>query len=264
MIKKAIEKANSRAEQIRNLTEKHISKEKDVETKLGSSLLKDSEVDKAFETAREAVPTDMKRIVVPAFGFSGGTQTTRPEWGPDGQFDEQVTGLTFDNPKDGAKQVLKQKDGVIIFYDGPGRKEKTEDFLKKHPDTLKTSEGVKSFIDYLKANVVNDDGKADVWDTDTKFVSGLKDAPTIEDIKPGQVGAYVKKKEAVKAFYVNFGTEFKGPAGTPQIADKDGAYIVRDSDGNTRMVQKKEFLKAYEFPKTKIDPRLAKRGSNAK
>ena len=61
-------------------------------------------------------------------------------------------------------------------------------------------------------------------------------------------GASVKKKEAVNAVMVKAGVEFEGPTGTPQLADKDGAYLVKDSSG-IRMVQKAEFLKAYSITK---------------
>ena len=104
------------------------------------------------------------------------------------------------------------------------------------------------FINYLKENVVNEGGKADLWDTDVNFAAGLKDAPAKEDIKIGKVFSSVKKKEAVNAVLVNPGVEFEGPAGTPQIADKDGAYLVKDGSG-IRMVQKAEFLKAYSITK---------------
>ena len=104
------------------------------------------------------------------------------------------------------------------------------------------------FINYLKENVVNEGGKADLWDTDVNFAAGLKDAPAKEDIKIGKVFSSVKKKEAVNAILVNPGVEFEGPAGTPQIADKDGAYLVKDGSG-IRMVQKAEFLKAYSITK---------------
>ena len=87
-----------------------------------------------------------------------------------------------------------------------------------------------------------------MWDTDVSFAAGLKDAPAKEDIKIGKVLSSVKKKEAVNAVMVNPGVEFEGPAGTPQIADKDGAYLVKDGSG-IRMVQIAEFLKAYSITK---------------
>ena len=141
----------------------------------------------------------------------------------DGPFMEDVKGLVFHNPKDNCEQVLKQKDGCLICYDAPGRKEKISQYIEQHPETFNNSIHLNKFIKYLKENVVNEGGKADLWDTDVNFAAGLKDAPAKEDIKVG-------------------------PTGTPQMADKDGAYLVKDGNG-IRMVQKAEFLKAYSVTK---------------
>lgn len=196
----------------------------------------------------EAIPSDMKRIIIPAYGFAGAKEAKRQEWGADGPFMEDVKGLTFKNPKDNADQVLKQKDGVIIVYDAPGRQEKIEQYLKANPSTFMTANKVQQFIDYLSTEVVNEGGKADVWDSDVNFAAGLKDAPEKEDIKPGKVFSGVKKKEAVQAVFVNEGVEFEGAEGHPQTADKGGAYILKDNAG-MRMIQKAEFLKAYQITK---------------
>lgn len=216
-------------------------------------MITNEQAAKMFEQPTiEAIPTDMKRIIIPAYGFAGAKDAQRPEWGPDGEFMEDVKGLTFTNPKDDCQQVLKQNDGCLICYDAPGRKEKIEKYLKEHPETFKTANFVQKFIDYMTTEVVNEGGKADLWDTDTNFAASLKDAPEKEDIRVGQVFSSVKKKEAVSAIYVNGGTEFQGPTATPQRADKEGAYLVKDNNG-IRMVQKAEFLKAYtitNMPKT--------------
>lgn len=196
----------------------------------------------------EAVPTDMKRIIIPAFGFAGAKDAKRQEWGADGPFMEDVKGLTFHNPKDNAEQVLKQNDGCLICYDAPGRKEKINAYLESHPKTFLTASGIGSFIEYMKKEVVNEGGKADLWDTDVSFAASLKDAPAREEIKPGMIFSGVKKKEAVQAVYLNEGAIFAGATGHPQTAGKDGAYLVKDSNG-IRMVQKAEFLKAYSITK---------------
>lgn len=54
----------------------------------------------------------------------------------------------------------------------------------------------------------------------------------------------LRKKEAVQAVYLNEGAVFAGATGHPQTAGKDGAYLVKDSNG-IRMVQRNEFIKAY-------------------
>ncbi len=199
----------------------------------------------------EAIPSDMKRIIIPAYGFAGAKDAKRQEWGADGPFMEDVKGLVFKNPKDDADQVLKQGDGVLICYDAPGRKEKIEQYLKDNPSTFMTAGQVQRFIDYLTTNVVNEGGKADLWDSDLAFASGLKDAPAKEEMKPGMVFTGVKKKEAVQAVFVKEGVQFEGAEGKPQTAGKDGAYIIKDSAG-LRMIQKAEFAKAYQI--TKIPP----------
>lgn len=203
------------------------------------------------QSSIEAIPTDMKRIIIPAYGFAGAKDEKRQEWGADGPFMEDVKGLTFHNPKDDATQVLKQHDGCLICYDAPGRKEKINDYLQKHPKTFLTASSVKHFIDYLKNEVVNEGGKADLWDTDINFAASLKDAPAKEEIKPGVIFSGVKKKEVVQAAYVNEGAVFAGATGHPQTAGKDGAYLVKDSAG-IRLVQKAEFLKAYNFTKVPV------------
>ena len=212
-------------------------------------MITNEQAAKMFEQPTiEAVPTDMKRIIIPAYGFAGARDAKREEWGADGPFMEDVKGLVFHNPKDNCEQVLKQKDGCLICYDAPGRKDKITRYIEQHPETFNNIIHLNKFINYLKENVVNEGGKADLWDTDVNFAAGLKDAPAKEDIKIGKVFSSVKKKEAVNAVLVNPGVEFEGPAGTPQIADKDGAYLVKDGSG-IRMVQKAEFLKAYSITK---------------
>lgn len=213
-------------------------------------MITNEQAAKMFERPTiEAVPTDMKRLVIPAYGFAGADDAKRQEWGADGPFMEDVKGLVFKNPKDNADQVLKQKDGVLLCYDAPGRKEKIEQYLKDNPGALMTKNKVNQFIDYLSKNVVNEGGKADLWDSDINFAASLKDAPAKEDIKPGMVFSAVKKKEAVQAVYVAAGVEFEGAEGHPQTAGENGAYILKDNSG-MRMIQKAEFAKAYQITKT--------------
>lgn len=212
-------------------------------------MITNQQADKMFEQPTiEAIPTDMKRIIIPAFGFAGAKPAQREEWGADGPFMEDVKGLTFHNPKDNANQVLKQNDGVLICYDAPGRKEKIEKYLEQHPETFKTANFVNKFIDYMKNDVVNEGGKADLWDSDVNFAAGLVGAPSKEEIKAGKIFTGAKKKEAVKAVLLQAGAEFEGAAGQPQTAGKDGAYLIKDSAG-MRLIQKAEFKKAYSITK---------------
>ena len=142
------------------------------------------------EQTLEATPSDLKRIIIPVFGFSGADSCEYKDW--DGKT-KNDTGLTFFNPKDNSLQFVKQKDGCLILYDGPGRQEKISEYLEKNPDALKTAEGIRAFIKYIKEKVVTDSGKADLWNTDTKFVSNLKNAPKKEDIKSGKMVVFEKK-----------------------------------------------------------------------
>ena len=212
----------------------------------------------------EAIPTDMKRIIIPTYGFAGGKDTKRQEWGADGPFMEDVKGLDFYNPKDNATQVLKAKDGVLICYDAPGRKEKIDTYLKEHPLAVKTADQLTQFIDYLSKHVVNEGGKADLWDSDVNFAAGLVGAPAKEDIKPGKTFTGAKKKEVVQVIRVPEGTEFEGPEALDirenkdrelPKAGKDGAFLIKDSAG-IRMIQKEEFAKAYLI--TKVPNTLSK------
>lgn len=219
-------------------------------------MITNQQADKMFEQPTiEAIPTDMKRIIIPAYGFAGAKDAKREEWGADGPFMEDVKGLTFHNPKDNADQVLKQNDGVLICYDAPGRKEKISAYLNEHPETFKTANFLNKFIDYMKKDVVNEGGKADLWDSDVNFAAGLVGALAKEDIKPGKIFTGAKKKEAVQAVLLQAGAEFEGAAGQPQTAGKDGAYLIKDSAG-MRLIQKAEFAKAYSI--TKIPNTLAK------
>lgn len=196
----------------------------------------------------EAIPTDMKRIVIPAYGFAGATDQKRQEWGADGPFMEDVKGFVFKNPKDNADQVLKQKDGVLLCYDAPGRQTMIETYLRDHPKALEDSIHLKHFVKFLTEKVLNKGGKADLWDSDTAFASGLTGAPAKEDIKPGKIFSGVKKKEVVQAVKVPEGTVFEGAEGHPQTADKGGAYIIKDSKG-VRLIQSDAFAKAYQITK---------------
>ena len=186
----------------------------------------------------EAVPSGLGRIIIPAFGFAGGTATERSEGG----VQKEINGLIFHNPKDDSTQVLKAKDGVLICYDAPGRKEKIEKYLSDNPKTFQTADGIKKFIDYLCIYVVTDDEKADLWDSNINFAAGLDGAPDMGDIKPGGIFVGVKKKEIVQAVSVPKGSQFEGAEGNTQTAGETGAYLIKDSSG-IRMIQKAEFFK---------------------
>lgn len=203
-------------------------------------------------------PTDKKRLIVPAFGFTGAIKTKRPEYLPPDykMVMQDVDGIEFFNPKDNATQVLKQKDGCLICYDAPGLKEKVDSFIKDHQDAFKTASGVKSVIEFLKQNAIDPStGKADVYDTDIDFASGLIGAPTKDKILPGKTFTGAKKKETIQAFKVAEGVEFMGPTQTPQIAQKGGAYIIKDSSG-MRMIQADVFQNTYAVIKKPSPTRI--------
>ena len=214
-------------------------------------MISNEDIIKRFETQEtlEAVPSDMKRIVIACQGFEGAVPCTYKNWKGE---EETTDGLLFSNPKDSAVQALKQANGVLVMYDGPGRQVKVANYLKEHPDAVKTAEGIQQLISYLKTEVVNDGGKPDLWDANTKFASNLKDGPALETIKPGQMIVSAKKQEVINAIYVARGVEFQGPAATPQVAGEGGAYIIREAKGDDfsyRMVQADVFKKAYEITK---------------
>ncbi|MBQ9271475.1 MAG: hypothetical protein IJ218_04340 [Alphaproteobacteria bacterium] len=211
----------------------------------------------------EFIPSDLKRIVIPAYGFVGATDQKRQEWGADGSsYMEDVKGFAFVNAKDQVKgetkpnQVLKQNDGVLLIYDGPGRLAKVSKYLSENPNAVKDVIHLKKLIKFL-SELTADGGKPDVWEADVNFAAGLKDAPAREDIKPGKVFAAAKQKEIDgskgKAFYVSEGEKLeKGATGEDQEAHEGGAYIVKDKDG-MRLVQADAFKKAYiitKMPKT--------------
>ena len=202
-------------------------------------------------------PTDKKRFIVPAFGFSGAVKTQRPEYLPPdyNMVMQDVDGLEFYNPKDQAKQVLKQADGCLICYDAPGLKEKVDGYIKQHPDAFKTAAGVKGVIDFLKQHAIDPNtGKPDVYDTDVAFAQNLIGAPE-HPLSPGETFVGAKKKETVQAFFVHPGDKFAGPTGTPQIAGKGGAFVVKDSAG-MRMVQADVFHQAYALVTRSYNPRI--------
>ena len=156
-------------------------------------------------------------------------------------------------------QVLKQKDGVIVCYDAPGRKENIEKYLAEHPKTFDNAIRLGHFINYLSSSVVTSKGgKADLWDADVAFAASLKGAPAKEDIKPGKVFSGVKKKEVVQAVRVPEGTKFES---RDQVADKGGAYIVKDSKG-MRLVQADAFAKSYQI--TQMPKAMTKEKGNEK
>lgn len=209
-------------------------------------MITNEEAMKLFEQpTTEAVPTSAKRLVIPAFGFAGGKDTQREEWGNDGPFMEDVKGVEFINDKDNKTQVLKQNDGCLICYDAPGRKEKIEKFLKENPRTFQTASQVTKFIDFIKDEMVKEGVTPDLYDTDVNFAANLKDAPAKESIVPGMVISGVKKKEVYQAVPVKEGEEFGGA-----VAGTGGAYLRRDVKGDIKMIQKEEFLKAYTITKT--------------
>ena len=100
---------------------------------------------------------------------------------------EDVKGLEFFNDKDQKTQVLKQKDGCLICYDAPGRKEKVEQYLKDHPHTFQTASQVEKLINFIKKDMENAGQVPDLYDTDVAFAANLKDAPAKAEIVPGMV-----------------------------------------------------------------------------
>jgi hypothetical protein len=205
-------------------------------------------------------PTDKKRLIVPAYGFSGAVDTKRIDWLPPTYEAKEydVKGFEFYNPKDDSKQVLKQVDGCFIMYDAPGLKAKVEDYIKKNPKTFESVEKLGKFVEFLKRHAIDQNtGKADIYDTDVNFVSGLIGAPEKDKIKPGIVFVGAKKKETVKAFFVAAGEQFQGAEGHPQKAGKDGAFIVSDSAG-LRLVQADVFKQAYALVYDDIQETLDK------
>lgn len=203
-------------------------------------------------------PTDKKRLVVPAYGFSGAVDAKRVDWLPPTYEAKEydVKGFVFHNPKDDATQVLKQEDGCFIMYDAPGLKAKVEDYIKKNPKTFETADGLTKFVAFLKQHAIDPNtGKADVYDTDVNFVAALIGAPAKDKIKPGIVFVGAKKKETVKAFFIVSGEEFQGAEGYPQKADKGGAYIVSDASG-MRLVQADVFNQAYALVSNPVDMQM--------
>ena len=215
-------------------------------------MLTQEQAQKRFEEETLiCAPTDRKRLIIPAFGFSGAVPAKRPEYlPPDYQMVMQdVEGLVFENPKDQAMQVLKQKDGCLICYDAPGLKEKVDAYIAEHHDAFQSAQGVTQFIEFLSQHAIDPKtGRADIYDTDVDFAAGLIGAPAKDKIVPGKTFSGAKKKETVKAFKVAAGVEFEGPTGTPQVADKDGAYILSDSAG-MRMIQADAFKETYAIVK---------------
>lgn len=200
----------------------------------------------------KAVPDNLKRIIIPVFGFGGAKACTYTD--RNGK-EKTGTGLTFFNPEDSSLQFIKQEDGCLILYDSSGRQEKISKYLIMNPDALKTAESIQNFIKYIKENIVSDSGKADLWSTDTRFISTLKNAPEPEDVTAGRIFVLEKEQKPVVALYVTEGVSVRGAAASPQIAGKGGAYIIRDTDDEGRlffrMIQKEEFKKAYKIIKRK-------------
>lgn len=187
-----------------------------------------------------AIPTGAERLIIPAFGFTGGIATQREEWGANGAFMEDVIGLEFFNDKDQKTQVLKANDGCLICYAAPGRLETVVEYLDENPDTFTTADGVTALINFIKNEMALDGLTPDLYDTDVNFASGLLGAPS--EIAVGVPFTGVKKKEVLTVIEVASGTEFGGA-----VAGEDGAYIRRDSKGDIKMVQRAEFLAAYEL-----------------
>jgi hypothetical protein len=200
------------------------------------------------EKTLTVVPNGLKRIVIPVFGFDGARTCTYTD--QDGK-EKTGTGLTFFNPKDCSLQFIKQEDGCLILYDGSGRQEKISKYLIANPDVLKTAKDIQNFIKYIKENVVADFGKADLWSADTRFISTLKNAPEQKDVTSGKIFVLEKEQKPVIALYVTEGVSVSGAAASLQTAGKGGAYIIKETDNEGRLlfrlIQKEEFKKAYKI-----------------
>ena len=208
-------------------------------------MITNEQAQKLFDRpTMEAEPTGARRLIIPAYGFAGGKDTKREEWGADGPFMEDVKGLEFYNDKDQKTQVLKAKDGCLICYDAPGRKEKIDQYIKEHPHTFATAAQVGYLIDFIKKDMEAAGQTPDLYDTDVNFAANLKDAPAREDIKPGMTFSGVKKKEVYHVVAIKEGEEFGGAT-----AGKGGAYLRKDAKGDIKMIQKAEFNNAYIITK---------------
>ena len=100
-------------------------------------------------------PTDKKRLVVPAYGFSGAVDAKRVDWLPPTYEAKEydVKGFVFYNPKDDAKQVLKQEDGCFIMYDAPGLKAKVDEYINEGMDHMEAMKKVAADLGVSKRDI---------------------------------------------------------------------------------------------------------------
>lgn len=204
----------------------------------------------------EITPTDKERICISVSGFLGAKEEEYTSW--DGS-KIKAQGYKFVNETDGSEQLAAVDGGVIMCYegltpDGRKRSEVIKEYLDQHKMAAKTLGGVQNLVSFLNKVTVKDDGKSDVYTTDTGFVAKkILGAPSKDEIKAGQMIVGQKVASTLQAYKVGPGVEFEGTDGTSsaQIAGKDGAWIIKAKDEILpRMIQNAEFRQAYRITKT--------------
>jgi len=205
----------------------------------------------------EVTPTDKKRICIPVHNFVGAKEEEYTNW--DGS-KLQAKGYKFLNETDGSEQLAAVDGGVLMCYegqtpDGKMRSAAVKEYLDQHPLAAKTVRGVEDLVGFLKTIAIGSEGKPDVYTTDLGFVSKkILGAPAKEDIKPGQMIVGQKVSSTLQAYKVGKGVEFEGAEGTAssQVAGENGAWIIKEKDSGPRMIQQKEFEKAYQITKVPV------------
>lgn len=210
---------------------------------------------KKFEgETMEIVPTAKKRICIPVMrDFPDAEKVEFKSW--DGSMQEDV-GYKFFNKADKSDQVISANEGIIICGEKelPGGKMLSEDlqeYISKHPSSVRTAGGIKDLIEHMKTLAINADGDYDIYTSNYKFLAEkIAGGPAKEEIKPGKVYVGPKKADTLQAYRVGPGVEFEGAPGTAstQVAGKDGAYIIKEKD-NMRMIQANVFKESYSIVK---------------
>lgn len=182
------------------------------------------------------LPSEQGRIVIPVGEMEDAVSLDRKG--------KLVKGCTFYNPTDGSVQVLRSDTGVVVCYDAPGLQEKLNQYFAEHPDAFKTEANREETFKFLRENAINPaTGKPDFYDSDINWASKLKGAP--EEMKSAKAFVGHKLQAEMEAIRVKPGTKFQGPTGSPQIAGRNGAYIVKSGD-SMHMIQSDAFSGAYK------------------
>ena len=208
---------------------------------------------------KQAIPTDVKRVIIPLPMGVVGETVTYVDWKGKKR---TGNGFLFNNPTDKRIQYLDAKNGVIIGYEGEcpegknnqmiSRSLAIKNYLKKHPNALKTKNDLLETIQYFQNKIFkhatdvtkwDENADVDMWTSDIDWlVVNFDEKDIFYKGKLKNVISATKKTAILDAIY--FGPNLK-IEGIGETSPK-GSWVL-SFKGKLNLITKDAFNSAYKI-----------------